>query len=163
MTNTHFTDPNGLSSGAHHASALDLAKLAAACLENETVARIAATRSVTLEGRSFVNHNKLLWRYPGCVGMKTGYTRQAGRTLVSAASREGQTLICVTLNDPDDWRDHQVLLDYGFSRYPRRTLIRAGAFFGSVPVAGSLLRQVPVVARYGLHRYGAGIRRSGNG
>ena len=103
-------------------TALDMARLGRACLENPTVAPILATRSITLEGRSFTNHNKLLWQYPGCTGMKTGYTRQAGRTLVSSAQREGQTLICVTLNDRDDWRDHQALLDFGFSAFPRRVL-----------------------------------------
>ena len=124
-----------------------MAKLGRACLNNERVASILATRSITLEGRSFTNHNKLLWQYPGCTGMKTGYTRQAGRTLVSSAQREGQTLICVTLNDGDDWADHTALLDYGFDTWPRQELVQAGDTLGQVRVEGSLLRQVPVTAR----------------
>ena len=91
MTNTHFSDPNGLGDENHYASALDMAKLGVACLQNPTVAEILSTRTITLEGRQLTNHNKLLWQYEGCTGMKTGYTRQAGRTLVSSAERNGQT------------------------------------------------------------------------
>ena len=100
-----------------------------------------------MEGRALTNHNKLLWQYDGCTGMKTGYTRQAGRTLVSSARREGQNLICVTLNDRDDWADHKALFDYGFSTYPRRVLAQAGEAAGQVPVTGSLLHSAPVEVR----------------
>ena len=150
MTNTHFTDPNGLGGDDHYASALDMAKLGAACLENPTVAKIAATRTIHIGGRSFTNHNKLLWQVPDCTGLKTGYTRQAGRTLVSSAERNGQRLVCVTLNDGDDWRDHAALLDYGFSRFPTQTLVTAGQTFRRVPVTGSLLHGLPVAAREAL-------------
>lgn len=147
MIHTHFSDPNGLGDENHYASALDMARLASACLRNETVAEIAATKTITLEGRSLTNHNKLLWRYEGCTGMKTGYTRQAGRTLVSSASREGQSLVCVTLNDGSDWADHAALLDYGFETYPRRVLAEQGEVLGKVPVTGSLLRSLTAAAR----------------
>ena len=115
MTNSHFANPNGLNDEGHYSSARDMALLARACLDNEYLAQMVSTRTITLEGRTFTNHNKLLWRYEGCVGMKTGFTENAGRTLVSAARRDGMTLIAVTLNDPDDWADHEVLFDYGFS------------------------------------------------
>lgn len=147
MTHTHFSDPNGLGDENHHASALDMAKLGRACLQNPTVAEAVATKSLTLEGRQLVNHNKLLWQYEGCTGMKTGYTRQAGRTLVSSAERDGQTLICVTLNDRNDWADHKALLDYGFSAYPRTVLAQAGEELGRVPLEGSLLHMVAAEAR----------------
>ena len=147
MTNTHFSDPNGLGDENHYASALDMAKLGAACLKNPTVAKITATRTITLEGRALTNHNKLLWQYEGCTGMKTGYTRQAGRTLVSSAEKDGQTLICVTLNDRDDWADHKALLDYGFATYPRQVLAEEGQVLGRVPLKGSLLHSLPVAAR----------------
>lgn len=147
MTRTHFSDPNGLGDAGHYASALDMAKLGRACLHNETIARIVATKSITLEGRALTNHNKLLWQCDGCTGMKTGYTRQAGRTLVSSARRAGQNLICVTLNDRDDWADHKALFDYGFSTYPRRVLAQAGEAAGQVPVTGSLLHSAPVEVR----------------
>lgn len=147
MVNTHFSDPNGLGDENHYASALDMAKLARACLKNPTVAQAVSTKQITLEGRQLVNHNKLLWQYEGCTGMKTGYTRQAGRTLVSSAEKNGQTLICVTLNDRNDWADHKALLDYGFSAYPRTVLAQAGEELARVPLEGSLLRRAAVEAR----------------
>ena len=147
MTHTHFSDPNGLGDENHYASALDMAKLGRACLQNPTVAEAVATKSLTLEDRQLVNHNKLLWQYEGCTGMKTGYTRQAGRTLVSSAERDGQTLICVTLNDRNDWADHKALLDYGFSAYPRTVLAQAGEELGRVPLEGSLLHMAAAEAR----------------
>ena len=123
-----------------------MALLARACLANETLAKIAATRSVTFGTRTFTNHNKLLWRYEGCVGLKTGYTEKAGRTLVSAARRDGMTLICVTLNAPGDWADHTALFDWGFARYEARTLSETGETVGSLPVPGGLVPVCPVEA-----------------
>ncbi|MFR6184542.1 MAG: D-alanyl-D-alanine carboxypeptidase family protein [Lawsonibacter sp.] len=146
MEHSRFANPSGLNAEGHCSTARDLALLARACLKNETLAAIAATRSVTLEGRSFVNHNKLLWRYEGCVGLKTGYTEKAGRTLVSAAEREGMTLIAVTLDDPDDWRDHAALFDWGLLPTGgwRR---RSGRGGGLLPAGGgSLVPFCPVRA-----------------
>ena len=139
MTDSSFANPNGLDAEGHCASAYDMALLARACLENQELAKIAATRSITLGTRTFTNHNKLLWRYEGCVGLKTGYTEHAGRTLVSAARRDGVTLICVTLNAPSDWADHTALFDWGFSSYEARTLVQAGERVGQLPVSGGLI------------------------
>ncbi|MCI9157267.1 MAG: D-alanyl-D-alanine carboxypeptidase, partial [Lawsonibacter sp.] len=72
MADTSFANPNGLDAEGHYSTAWDMAILARACLENETLAKIAATKSITLDARTFTNHNKLLWRYEGCVGLKTG-------------------------------------------------------------------------------------------
>lgn len=149
MSGSHFANPSGLDDEEHYSTARDMAALAAACLENETVAAICAARSATFGTRTFVNHNKLLSMYDGCVGMKTGYTQAAGRTLVSAASRDGQTLIAVTLGDPDDWDDHMALFDYGFAAYPAATLCQEGETAAAVPVLGSLVRFVPAVAAEG--------------
>ena len=146
MENSRFTNPSGLSDEDHYSSAYDMALLARACLQNNTVAEICATRSITVGTRTFVNHNKLLSQYEGCIGMKTGYTELAGRTLVSAAQRSGQTLICVTLDDSDDWNDHEALFDYGFARYPSRVLCSQGEVFGGVSVSGSLIPALPVAA-----------------
>lgn len=145
MENSHFVNPSGLNDDDHYSTAYDMALLACACLRNEVVAEICATQSATVGSRTFYNHNKLLHRYEGCVGMKTGYTELAGRTLVSAATRNGQTLVCVTLNDGNDWNDHEKLLDYGFETYPERTLCQAGTEFDSVKVTGSLIPVLSVV------------------
>ena len=144
MYDTHFSNPNGLNDEEHYSTAYDMSLLALECLKHPRLMEIMSTRSVTLEGRSFTNHNKLLWRYEGCIGMKTGYTQKAGRTLVSAAERNGQKLICVTLHDPDDWEDHTALLDYGFNYYPKHVLATAGKKFRTLPVEGSLVRSVAV-------------------
>ena len=118
MKDSSFANPSGLDHENHYSTPYDMALLARACLDNSTGVELCATKSITVGTRTFVNHNKLLWRCEGCVGMKTGFTEKAGRTLVSAAVRDGQTLICVTLNDGDDWNDHRKLLDYGFRTYP---------------------------------------------
>ena len=146
MVNSHFANPNGLNAEGHYSSAYDMALLARACLENEALAEIAATKSATVDGRVLTNHNKLLWQYEGCIGLKTGYTEKAGRTLVSAARRGGMTLIAVTLNDPDDWRDHTALLDYGFSTYAPVTLTEEGKAVARRPVSGSLVPFVEIQA-----------------
>ena len=138
MADSHFANPNGLDAEGHYSSAYDMALLARTCLEHEELAKIVSTRSITLGTRTFTNHNKLLWRYEGCVGMKTGYTEKAGRTLVSAARRDGMTLICVTLNAPSDWADHTALFDWGFANYEARTLARTGEKAGRLPVSGGL-------------------------
>lgn len=145
MERSHFENPNGLNAEGHHSTAYDMALLARACLNDPLVSAICATRSATFGSRTFTNHNKLLELYEGCIGMKTGYTRKAGRTLVSAAERGGQKLICVTLNDGDDWRDHMALLDHGFAAYPLKTISRAGELFTTLPLAGSLLPCADVV------------------
>ncbi len=147
MKDSSFANPSGLDHENHYSTPYDMALLARACLDNSTVAELCATKSITVGTRTFVNHNKLLWRCEGCVGMKTGFTEKAGRTLVSAAVRDGQTLICVTLNDGDDWNDHRKLLDYGFRTYPRQTLCRAGEVLGAVAVEGSLIPTMPVAAK----------------
>lgn len=145
MADTHFANPNGLDHDEHYSTAYDMALLAREVLGNEVLMELVSTKSATVAGRSLVNHNKLLWRYEGCTGMKTGYTDAAGRTLVSSAERNGQKLICVTLKDRDDWNDHARLLDYGFENYPLFPLARAGKRFRTLPVTGSLLSRVEVV------------------
>ncbi|MEG0764485.1 MAG: D-alanyl-D-alanine carboxypeptidase family protein [Pseudoflavonifractor sp.] len=145
MENTHFEDPNGLTDAGHYSTAGDMAVLARAVMGEEILRKIVSTKAITLETRSMTNHNKLLWRYEGCLGMKTGYTDKAGRTLVSCAERQGQLLIAVTLHAPDDWRDHAALLDYGFDHWRRSLLALQGRYFRCIPVGGSLLRVARVI------------------
>lgn len=146
MRDSCFENPSGLDGERHYSTAHDMAQLARAVLQEESLATIVASRSTSVDGRSFTNHNKLLWRYEGCIGLKTGYTQHAGRTLVSAARRDGMTLICVTLNAPDDWKDHETLLDYGFSNFHMEELITAGEQVGTIPLRGSLIPMCPVTA-----------------
>lgn len=142
LQNTHYANPHGLDSEGNYGSARDLALLTAEALKNPDFRRIAATRSATVSGdRVLTNHNKLLWRCPGCIGIKTGYTRAAGRLLVSAAERGGRTLICVTVNDPADWQDHMALLDWGFARYETRSVAKQGQPLLLAPGGVSLIAE----------------------
>lgn len=146
MTHSHFMNPNGLDAQGHYASARDMAALARYALENEDFRRIVSTASITIGQRHLQNHNKLLNRYAGCIGIKTGFTKAAGRTLVSAAQREGMTLVCVTLNDGDDWNDHMALFDHGFAAYHMVTAVQSGQRLLAVPVRGGTERQVMLAA-----------------
>lgn len=146
MADSHFANPNGLDAEDHYSTARDMARLTCRALENEDFRRIVSSSSVTIGERYLANHNKLLRTYPGCLGVKTGYTKAAGRTLVSAAQRDGMTLICVTLSDGDDWRDHAALLDWGFASYHMETLVPAGRVLASVSVTGSSDASVPLAA-----------------
>lgn len=129
---THFENPNGLDGEAHYSTAADLARLTQYALKNSDFEDIVSTKSVRIGERSLTNHNKLLWSVDGAIGVKTGYTKAAGRILVSAAERNGRRLIAVTISDGNDWQDHKALYDYGFAQYPERTLISAGEEVGWV-------------------------------
>jgi D-alanyl-D-alanine carboxypeptidase/D-alanyl-D-alanine carboxypeptidase (penicillin-binding protein 5/6) len=123
LVNTHFDNPHGLDSDSHYTTARDLARLAAYALTLSEFKTISSTYKMqiplagTENARLLVNHNKLLRSYDGIIGVKTGFTKKSGRCLVSAAERDGTTLIAVTLNDPDDWTDHKAMLDFGFENY----------------------------------------------
>lgn len=146
MTASSFANPNGLDAEEHYSTARDMARLACAAVENETLLRIASTRSVTVGGRTMTNHNKLLTLTEGCIGLKTGYTKAAGRTLVSCAERDGQRLVAVTLQDGNDWADHAALYDYGFSTYPARRAATLGQTVQRVAVRDGAQSTVPLVA-----------------
>lgn len=146
LTQTHFENPNGLDNENHYSTARDLAKLTAYAMSNEIFAKTVSTRSVRVGSRSLSNHNKLLWRYEGADGVKTGYTKAAGRILVSSATRDGRQLIAVTINAPDDWNDHTRLLDYGFSQFEPRCLVRAGEVLGQIEVVSGAGGTVNLVA-----------------
>ncbi len=111
---THFENASGLDGEAHYASALDLALITRHALQDELFREIVSTKAKTVGERTFTNHNKLLTNCDGVFGVKTGYTEAAGRTLVSACRRNGVTLICVTLSDPNDWEDHRAVYDWAY-------------------------------------------------
>lgn len=146
MTHTAFRNPSGLDAEGHHSCALDMARLAAHALDQPTFARIAATADASTGGRSFANHNKLLGTLEGCIGLKTGYTGAAGRTLVTCCERGGLRLIAVTLNDRDDWADHRALYEYGFSVCTRQRAALRGEEYMLAPVRGGEETGVPLAA-----------------
>jgi D-alanyl-D-alanine carboxypeptidase (penicillin-binding protein 5/6) len=146
MTGSSFANPNGLDAEGHYSTAADMARLACAAVQNATLMRIASTRSVTIAGRTMTNHNKLLHLMDGCIGLKTGYTRAAGRTLVSCAVRNGQRLAAVTLQDGNDWADHETLYEYGFTTYPAQQAVTMGETLETLGVENGVLPSVPLIA-----------------
>ncbi len=115
LENTSFRNPHGLDEEEHYSTARDMARLTAYCMENAMFKSIVSANCAVIKGVTYYNHNRLLREYEGCIGVKTGYTIAAGRTLVSCAERGGMRLVCVTLSAPDDWNDHKYLLDKAFS------------------------------------------------
>ena len=146
LRNTHFENPNGLDSPGHYSTARDLAVLAAYAMENPIFRKTVSTKQLHMGQRYLTNHNKLLWRVEGADGVKTGYTKAAGRILVSSAIRNNRRLVAVTIDDPDDWEDHASLLESGFSRYSVRRVVTKGQSVDTLEVAGGEGSRVTVLA-----------------
>lgn len=122
MKDTNFVTPSGLDAKGHVTTAFDMALLTAEALKNPDFRDICSCKTAKVSfgappyERTLYNSNKMLSMYEGCIGVKTGFTDNARRCLVSAAERNGCRIIAVTLNAPDDWNDHRKLLDYGFDK-----------------------------------------------
>lgn len=144
LESTHFVTPSGLDdyTDEHYSTAADMAELTREALKNSDFREMCAKKNVKLEygnppyARWLTNSNKLLTMCDGVIGVKTGFTDKAKRCLVSACERNGATLICVTLNDPDDWLDHTRLYDYGFSMMSEQQLPLESTEFKAAAVGG---------------------------
>ena len=158
LKNTHFTNPHGLYDENHYTTSHDLAIITQHALTNEVFKKIVSTYKTDIPldgqvgGRVLVNHNKLLKIYDGAIGVKTGFTKKTGRCLVSAAEKDGTTLIAVTLNAPNDWDDHKKMLDLGFDTIKTVTLAEKDSFCFKVPVVGGTSNYV-TVKNTGVLRY----------
>ncbi len=122
--NTQFMNPHGLDTPGHYTTARDLALITAYALRNPKFSDVVRSRKKTIEGppdenwdRVMINKNKMLWEFDGGDGVKTGFTKKAGRCLVSSAARDGMRLVCVVLNCGPMWNDSSALLEYGFKNY----------------------------------------------
>ena len=146
LRDTHFENPNGLDAPGHYSTARDLAVLAAYAMQNPIFAKTVSAKNVRVGDRYLTNHNKLLWRLEGADGVKTGYTRAAGRILVSSALRQGRRLVAVTIDAPDDWNDHARLLNEGFSRYTEQRIVSAGDCVEILDVVGGEDCKVEILA-----------------
>lgn len=144
MKNTNFVTPSGLHDSKHYSTAYDMALLTREALKNSDFREICKTKNLKLSSENWSsdkylsNSNKLLSRYEYCIGVKTGFTDEAGRCLVSAAEKDGIMLICVTLNDPNDWLDHTNLLNYGFDCTKKAEIENIKANFTVNAVGGEL-------------------------
>lgn len=140
MMDTNFVTPSGLHDEKHYSTAQDMAMLTRVAMKNEDFRSICSLQSASVEfgnlpyRRMLYNTNKLLAKYKYAIGVKTGFTDEAGRCLVSCAEKDGIELICITLNDPDDWNNHIKLYEYGFSRMSNVNLTPKIEL--SVPIAG---------------------------
>lgn len=147
MEKTRFVTPSGLDAEGHGTTAYDMALLGAEAMRCADFAETVGAVSQTVEFLSpektvrYDNHNRLLQLYSDCTGIKTGFTKKAGRCLVSSAERGGAQLICVTLNAPDDWNDHIALFEYGFSQLETRAITPDGTLY-AVPVVGGTASSV---------------------
>jgi len=120
--NTHFANPNGLHNPDHYTTAKDMSLIAMAAMKNAEFKKVAAAKTwVTDRGEGkynyFYNKNKVVYQYNGGTGIKIGYTKAAGRTLVASSERNGMELICVVMNAPDWFQDTYKLMDYAYSQY----------------------------------------------
>ena len=122
LDHSHFMNPHGLDEDEHYTSARDLAAMAIAVLDDEVLAQLARTRLIrfkpapTGEDRIAANTNLLLGRYPGVIGMKTGFTGEAGRVLVSVLEAEGRTFVGVVMGSENPFADTAALFDYVTAR-----------------------------------------------
>ncbi|MGY0691816.1 D-alanyl-D-alanine carboxypeptidase family protein [Virgibacillus sp. FSP13] len=129
MTNTHFENPHGLHAEQHYSTAYDMALLMRYAMSNDVFKKITGTTSYKASTREYAwgNKNKLLTSlYDYCIGGKTGFTKIAGRTLVSAAHKDKMDLIAVTLNAPDDWKDHIGMYEWAFDTYDMTSVLDKG-------------------------------------
>lgn len=132
MTNTHFANPSGLDDEEHYSTAYDMAILMRYAMENAVFQSISQAKSYVSDQRDYkwYNKNKLLTKlYTYCTGGKTGFTKAAGRTLVTTATKEGIDLIAVTLDGPDDWNDHISMYEWGFTEVEKMQLEEKGSYY----------------------------------
>lgn len=148
MKSTNFVTPSGLHHENHYSTAYDMAILGAFTLKNADFVEISSKPKYTIRygepevTRTFSNHNRLVREVEGCIGIKTGFTKKAGRCLVSAVKRNGRTLVCVTLSAPNDWRDHKNLYEYGFSLYKKSTDFDVK--LPNLPIVNSQYKSIPL-------------------
>lgn len=149
---TNFVTPHGLHDENHFTTAYDLAIISSVAMENPEFAKIVNTRNKTIpwEGsqwdRALRNKNKIIWQYEGGNGIKTGYTSNAGRCLVSAANKENMQLIGVVLNCPDMFEDSKKMLTYGFDTYDMTRVYNKDDSLGKIQVEGATVPEVEFVA-----------------
>ena len=138
LSHTHFTNPHGLDNEEHYTTAKELAIIASKALENPGFRKIVSTYKRTFSTeervRTYVNHNKLLKLYDGCIGVKTGFTKRSGRCLVGAAEKDGLCFVTVTLDAPNDWSDHKKMLDLGFESYEKLMLAEPFDYIYKIPM-----------------------------
>ena len=150
-SNTRFANPHGLDAEGHYTTARDLALITSYALKNPLFSKIVSCKKMVMEGppdenwdRVMINKNKMLWQFAGGDGVKTGFTKKAGRCLVSSATRDGMRLVCVVLNCGPMWDDSSALLEYAFRNYIKKRIVEKDSIFKVVEVRNGKERFVGV-------------------
>ena len=147
--NTHFESPHGLDSAGHYSTAYDMAVITRYALQNPVFSRIVGTKSMNISIRGLNNTNEMLSLYPGADGVKTGYTGQAGRCLVTSATREKWRVISVVLgcgSRQQRAQSSKSILDYSFNNYVLRPVVLAGDTVAEIPVFKGNKAKVDAIA-----------------
>ncbi|MGI6751470.1 MAG: D-alanyl-D-alanine carboxypeptidase family protein [Anaerovoracaceae bacterium] len=137
--NTNFVNPSGLYDENHYTTVYDMALIAREAMENPLFRDVSAARSWQAQRTAgkynfFSNKNKVVYEYNGGTGIKIGYTKRSGRTLVASSERDGMELICVVMNAPDWFQDSYKLMDYGYENFEIIRIIEGGKRLKSEPL-----------------------------
>ncbi len=150
--NSNFLNPNGLPQSGHYSTAYDMAMIMSYALHTETFSEITATKHKTISGsekawgRGLRNHNKLLWDYQYTTGGKTGYTKKAGRCLISSARKNGTELVSVLLNSANDWLETVNLFDYGFENFEKVKIVEKGEKIHTLKIEEAEEKEVNLIS-----------------
>lgn len=146
-TNTNFVTPHGLDNPQHYSTPYDLALITQYALKNEKFRKIVSTKNSTFQGANITNTNEMLGVYPGVNGVKTGYTGQAGRCLVTSATRNGMRIITVVLNCASRSiraQNSKTLLDYTFANYKNYEYLKEGQKISDIKLHKGLKNNISV-------------------
>lgn len=148
MKDSHFSNPHGLQTSYHYTTAYDLAILSRKAMNYKTFRQVVSTKTHKIPWagndyeRLLINQNRLLYRYDGAIGIKTGFTKQAGSCVVGAAQRGSLVLIAVAMNSPKVYEDLQQMLDYGFANYHNKVIKKVNQLEVEVPVTNGQFKTV---------------------
>lgn len=149
MKDSHFCNAHGLETNGHFTTAFDLGLLSREALNNKIFRQVVATKTKNIPwagkdyDRLLINQNRLLYRYEGTIGIKTGYTKVAGSCVIGAAQKGSRVLIAVAMNSTSVYQDLEQMLDYGFAHYNMETIKRVNQLSVKVPVVNGLEKTVP--------------------
>ena len=153
LENSNFVNPHGLDTEGHYTTAHDLAVITAYALRNEEFAKIVSTKNIVIgqgeSRRSLANKNRLLGNLDGCIGVKTGFTNDAGRCLVSACDRDGLKLVCVVFNCGPMFEESSEMFELVYKNYKMLEIIPSYNTYDNINVENGTKNFVTTYSRAG--------------
>ena len=144
LVNTNFVVPHGLDDQFHYSTAYDLALVTAKAKENPIFNEIVATKEITKDKYNFTrdyrNINKILWLLPEADGVKTGYTGDAGKCLVTSVKYQGKSIVIVTLNCNERWNETKKIVEYISKNYEYKKIASKGEALAEVTIKKSKIK-----------------------